>query len=233
MAKAKKSAKRSVPKSPKKPAPKKPAPKKTSLAKKALSKSPAAKKVAPKKPAAKKVAPKRPAAKKAAPSARDKSAGKRGSAKGLVGVPPLLIAEEVLSALGLNMTRIDGDIVRWDLEVPPEAHFELVAQMIDVEQVVVYLVFRERVPAEHMTAVLEMLARVNHGLLVGAYEIDVEEGFIRLKSALDFRGSRLDPHLMSNLISGVRDVSEVYDEALLAVMHGEASAKEAIAQVES
>ncbi|NUP04827.1 MAG: YbjN domain-containing protein [Polyangiaceae bacterium] len=209
---------------------------KQSVSKKAATKKPAAKKPAAKKPAAKptqkKPAQKKPAAKKAPTKAAAKKPAKAGSPQ--QETPALLVVEGILAALGLPMTRIDrGDVVEWDLAVPPEEHFELVAQLIGAEQFVFYLVFREHVAPERMPTLLEALARVNHGLLVGAYEVDADEGFVRLKAALDFKGIRLVEQLVVNVVTGVRDVSEVYDEAILGVMRGELSARDAVSEVES
>jgi hypothetical protein len=73
---------------------------------------------------------------------------------------------------------------------------------------------------------------VNHGLLIGGYELDLDEGFVRLKVSLDFKGAPLDSRLLANLVTGARDVSEVYDDAILSVMQGVASAREALERVE-
>jgi hypothetical protein len=124
-------------------------------------------------------------------------------------------------------------VVQWDLEVPAEEHFELVAQLIDGHQIVTYLVFRERAAAERMGAMVEVIGRVNHGLLVGAYEIDADNGFVRLKNFLDFKGTALAPQLVVNLVTGIRDVSEVYDDAILSVLRGHLTPREAIEQVEA
>lgn len=228
MAKNKNRAKRSASKTPvtKKPeakrAQKKPASKK-SVAKAKTSKRPAAKKSA-KKSAAK---TKRPAAKRS-PTRRSPS----GAIDRPQGRPALEIAEEVFGSLGMTMSRTDGEIVRWDVSVAPEDHFEIVVQLIGDEQLVLYSIFRDHVAPERMPQMLEMIARVNHGLLIGGYEIDLDDGFVRLKVSLDFKGAPLDSRLLANLVTGARDVSDVYDEAILSVMQGVASAREALERVE-
>ncbi len=110
--------------------------------------------------------------------------------------------------------------------------FELFVALLGSAQLSVYLVFRQRVPRERMVTVLEAIARVNHGLLVGSYEVDIEEGFVRLKAGLDFTGTELSPALVLNLVTTVRDISNVYDEAITSVMNAELTPSEAIALVE-
>ena len=126
-----------------------------------------------------------------------------------------------------------GEIVHWDVVVPPEEHFDVAAQLFGGEQLVLSLSFRDTWAEDRRSEMLELFARVNHGLLLGAYETDLERRTVRLRSSLDFRGVELHPRLVVNLILGVMDVSEIYDDAILSVMRGEASAKDAIAEIES
>lgn len=186
-------------------------------------------KPAPSKAASKAKAKPKPKAKAAAkrtPASRARPASAASGARDTI--------EEVLASLGLGLTRLEqDDVVQWDLEVPGEEHFELVAQLIDEHQVVIYLVFREKAPGDRVDAMLEMVGRVNHGLLVGAYEVDADNGFVRLKNFLDFKGTTLAPQLVANLITGLRDVSEVYDEAILSVIRGQLTPREAIEHVEA
>ena len=220
--------------SPKKPAAKKAAPKKAAP-KKAAPKKAAPSKAAPKKAAPKKTAPKKPAAKRAV-------AKKLGTTRPAAtrGPTPVDTIEGVFKETGWTFKKTvrsgsanSGEVIHWDITVPPEEHFDVIAQLFGGGQLALTLAFREHWQAEVRAEVLEALARINLGLLFGSYETDCEHGSVRLKASLDFRGAALDPRLVVNLIVGLMDVSEIYDDALVAVMRGELSAKDAVAEIES
>lgn len=238
-------AKKAAPKKPAAPnqaAAKKAAPNKTAP-KNATPKKPAPKQAAPKKSAPKKPAPKQAAPKKAAPkqAAPKKAAPKKAAQPTSVAKKtPVALVESVFLETGWSFKKEvqagaepGGEIVHWDVVVPPEEHFDVAAQLFGGEQLVLSLSFREPWAEDRRGEMLELFARVNHGLLLGAYETDLERRSVRLRSSLDFRGVELNPRLVVNLILGVMDVSEIYDDAILSVMRGEASAKDAIAEIES
>ncbi len=209
--------------------------------KKSVAKKPSPKKPAAKKPAAKKPSPKKPAAKKPAAKKRvlaSKLAQERPAATR--GPTPADTIEGVFNETGWTFKKTQrtgsatsGEVIHWDIAVPPEEHFDVIAQLFGAGQLALTLAFREHWSAPVRAEVLEALARINLGLLFGSYETDCEHGSVRLKASLDFRGAALDPRLVVNLIVGLMDVSEIYDDALLAVMRGELSAKAAVAEIES
>jgi hypothetical protein len=53
----------------------------------------------------------------------------------------------------------------------------------------VYSVMPDRVPEERRTAVALLLARVNYGLILGNFEIDLDDGEVRFKASADFGGA--------------------------------------------
>ena len=197
--------------------------------KKSAAKAPA-KKSAAKAPAAK--AP----AKKSAAKATAKSAATRAPLKDAASQ-----LESVFVETGWTFKKTvhedpnagaSGEVIQWDIEVPPEEHFDVGVQLFGGEQAVIFLAFREKWPQERSAQIYEVLARVNQGLLMGSYETSLG-GSVRLKASLDFRGCTLESRLVVNLIVGLMDVSEIYDNAVLAVMRGQATAEAAVAEVES
>jgi hypothetical protein len=197
-------------------------------------------KVTLKKSAAKQSAAKKPAAKAPASKAPVKKSAAKAAAKA-----PLQSAasqlEGVFVETGWTFKKTvhedpnagaSGEVIQWDIDVPPEEHFDVGVQLFGGEQVVIFLVFREKWPQERSVQVYEVLARVNQGLLMGSYETSLG-GAVRLKASLDFRGCSLEARLVVNLIVGLMDVSEIYDDAVLSVMRGKATAEAAVAEVES
>ncbi len=71
----------------------------------------------------------------------------------------------------------------------------------EFEQFVFYSVAPVLVPAERRAAACEFIARVNHGLHIGNFEIDLETGEIRYKTSIDVEGSQLTVPLVRQLVT--------------------------------
>ncbi len=202
-------------------------------------------KVTLKKSAAKPSAAKKPAAKAPAAKAPAKKSAAKATAKSAATRAPLKDAASLLESVFVETgwtfkktvhedpnAGASGEVIQWNIEVPPEEHFDVGVQLFGGEQAVIFLAFREKWPQERGAQIFEVLARVNQGLLMGSYETSLG-GAVRLKASLDFRGCTLESRLVVNLIVGLMDVSEIYDNAVLAVMRGQATAEAAVAEVES
>ncbi|MCX4243745.1 YbjN domain-containing protein [Paraliomyxa miuraensis] len=100
------------------------------------------------------------------------------------------------------------------------------------EQVMFYSVVLETVVAERRNEVMRFVTMANYGMQVGNFELDLEDGEVRLKTSIDVEGVPLDDRLLHNLVELNLMMMGLYFEGLIAVMHGEATAEEAIAQVE-
>jgi hypothetical protein len=59
----------------------------------------------------------------------------------------------------------------------------------DRDQAAVYSVLPERVPEERRAAVTELVSRINYGLILGNFEIDLSDGEVRFKVSADFGGA--------------------------------------------
>jgi len=65
----------------------------------------------------------------------------------------------------------------------------LVAQAYEQRgQAAIYSVLPEKVADEHRTAVAVLLARINYGLILGNFELDLSDGEVRFKASIDFGG---------------------------------------------
>jgi hypothetical protein len=56
------------------------------------------------------------------------------------------------------------------------------------------------VPPERMAAALELVARFNHGHLLGNLELDVDTGELRCKTSIDVEGETLTPGLVAHVV---------------------------------
>ena len=102
----------------------------------------------------------------------------------------------------------------------------------DCEQLMFYSVWPEPVPEPRRAAVMEFVTRANYGLPVGNFELDLEDGEVRMKTSLDLEGVELSGSLCGNLVDTNLAAMGRYLEGLLAVVAGEATPAEAIDAVE-
>ena len=66
----------------------------------------------------------------------------------------------------------------------------LVAQAYEQHgQAAIYSVMPGKVAEEHRTAMAVLLARINYGLTLGNFEIDLSDGEVRFKASIDFGGA--------------------------------------------
>jgi hypothetical protein len=68
------------------------------------------------------------------------------------------------------------------------------------ERVVFYSVVPFNVPEEGRPGVMEFITRVNYGLLIGNFELDLADGELRFKTGLDVRGAELTATLAGRAI---------------------------------
>jgi tetratricopeptide (TPR) repeat protein len=191
------------------------------------------------KDAAKKTAAKKTAAKGAAKktAAKKGAAKKGGPAKRSRREPPTAtqIVEGVLAAAGWQFDREDNE--GWSTFSTPVDDGGSVAATVarlseELQRFVLYVVFRESASAATIGETAEFVTRANWGLGDGNFEMSPESGEVRFKVALDYTGVPLAPLLVRNVILDAMDATEVYEQALTAVMRGDASAKAAIEAAE-
>jgi hypothetical protein len=69
-----------------------------------------------------------------------------------------------------------------------------------IDVVVAYAACPFDIPADTIEAAKEFVARVNYGRMVGCMELSVEDGDVRFRSSLDFRGIELTQPLFRNVL---------------------------------
>jgi hypothetical protein len=103
---------------------------------------------------------------------------------------------------------------------------------VDLEQFLFYVIAPVKSPEPMLPAVVEFLTRANYGLRIGCFEVDYTDGEVRYKSSLDFEHETLTPGLIRNAIYPAVHTMDFYLPGLLAVMYGNKTPKEAIAEIE-
>ena len=112
--------------------------------------------------------------------------------------------------------------------------FRLVAVVDGERSIVRFLTFVEgKIPETRRREVMEYLTRANYGLLMGNFEIDLSDGEVRFKSAVDAgeSGELTEPQIRSALYLSVATLDR-YFPGLQRVIQGSADPAAAIAEVE-
>lgn len=92
---------------------------------------------------------------------------------------------------------------------------------------VYYSLVPERAPPERREAVLRYLARVNFSLLVGAFEMDLDDGEVRLRTSIDLHGAAMTDELMGGVVYPNHQAMIDYLRGLLSVIRGDQGPDEA------
>lgn len=100
------------------------------------------------------------------------------------------------------------------------------------EQVVVHSAFNPPVPEERRDAIALFLTRANYGILIGNFELDLDDGELRFKTSIDVRGDELTEALLDNLVVANVAMFDRYVPGIEAVVRGEEPAT-AVAAIET
>lgn len=149
---------------------------------------------------------------------------------------PTSVIERALVQAGWPYSREDDGqgLVDYLLEMNESPLLEAFVMRLSeqFERLVLYVLFRPRAKKEHRAEVCEFVTRANYGMGDGNFEMDVDEGSVRFKVALDFTGVSLDTHLVRNVIVNAMNTIELYEAALARVIAGKAKAKAAVRSAE-
>ena len=151
------------------------------------------------------------------------------------GLNALRTVEKVLTEVGWEpkTTNIEG-VLRIDFSIDKSPIADALADIrIDYERFLYYLNFRDRVPGKLRKQTMEFITRVNFDLVIGNFELNLDDGFVRFKASIDFTQVELNETLIRNVIRSAMDVVEQYANALVDVMNGEKKPIQAIKYAEN
>ncbi len=116
-----------------------------------------------------------------------------------------------------------GEAARWQCycKVREEQH-----------QILFYSIAPTPVPEDKRSVVAEFITRANYGLIIGNLEMDFDDGEVRYKSAVDVEGAPFSSSSVRNIVYANVLTMDRYLPGLLAIVHGDVSAADAIAKVE-
>ena len=178
---------------------------------------------------------KAPAKSSARAIARTKS-GPRRTARPDKAPSPIDVVAQVLHAIGWSPERSeDGDgwtsfVTHVDDGVVTVATVARVLE--DSSRFVLYAILSPHAGEEVRAEVADFLMRANYGMPDGNFEMDPTTGEVRFKIGVDYCGLSLPGLLVRNAILDAGAAIENYGPAIARVLHGEATAAEAIADAE-
>lgn len=89
-----------------------------------------------------------------------------------------------------------------------------------------------RVPEARRGAVCELLTRINYALRIGNFEMDLRDGELLFRTAVDVEGGELTPQMVDSLVGTGYFTFERYFPAIMRVVYGGASPEESLAAPE-
>jgi hypothetical protein len=102
-----------------------------------------------------------------------------------------------------------------------------------VRRVLVYSIYPVRVPAARRLQAAEFIARINHGMTLGNFELDVDDGEIRVKTVTDVGEGEMGDEVLDRLLLVNVHTANRYLAAMLSVAFGSTSAQAAAELVEA
>ncbi|MEH2032173.1 MAG: YbjN domain-containing protein [Nostoc sp.] len=103
---------------------------------------------------------------------------------------------------------------------------------IEQQQFIFYSLCSVNAPEDKRLAVAELLTRANSGMLIGNFELDFADGEIRYKTSIDVEGDRLSYAIIRRLVYANVTMMDRYLPGIMSVIYSNATAEDAIAQIE-
>ena len=118
--------------------------------------------------------------------------------------------------------RYDGDdLVSFSVDAGPTPWRVHVWVREKAEQVLVHSVYPDGVPADRRSEMAMFLTRVNYGLKMGNFEMDLDDGELRFKTSIDVGAEPLSPALARPLFMSNLTTFSLYLDGITAVIQGE------------
>lgn len=100
------------------------------------------------------------------------------------------------------------------------------------EQFLFYAICPLSIPEARRAAVSEYLTRANYGMIIGNFEMDLDDGEVRFKSSVDVQDVELTDVLIRNTVYPAALMMDKYLPGLVAILGGQGP-KDAIDDIEA
>jgi hypothetical protein len=106
-----------------------------------------------------------------------------------------------LDAQGWTYTAMDGaEVLQLRFSGERDSFAFFAQAMADRPVLLCYSVRDDRVPADRRVPTAELLTRLNYPLVIGSFEMDLEDGEVRFRTSIDFDGERPSEALIRNVV---------------------------------
>jgi hypothetical protein len=142
-------------------------------------------------------------------------------------------AIEFLRQQGWSFIQLDGQAVLEFRFTGSTASWNCYVQSKEPQaRLICYSVAPRPAPEARCMAMAELVARANYGLVIGNFELDMEDGEVRYKTSIDVSGASITVALIRTLVHvNVRAMNH-YLPAIEAVIDGAPSPRALIAELE-
>ncbi|RTE08645.1 YbjN domain-containing protein [Paenibacillus whitsoniae] len=132
-----------------------------------------------------------------------------------------------------SYSRLEGQTVIKLVSTAANSRWNCFAQTREEQrQFIFYSVYPDNVPEERLAAVSEFLTRANFGLIIGNFELDLDDGEIRFKTSIDLKEASLTSGLLKQLVYPNVVTMGRYIPAIQGIIQGQQSPLEAIEALE-
>jgi len=100
------------------------------------------------------------------------------------------------------------------------------------QQFIFYSILQMNVPADKRPLVADFLTRANYGLILGNFEMDMNDGEVRFKTSIDVQGGQLTTGMVKTMIYVNVLMMDKYLPGIMSVTYGAATPADAIAKIE-
>ena len=99
------------------------------------------------------------------------------------------------------------------------------------QQFIFYSLCPITIPEDRRADVLEFLTRTNYGLIIGNFEVELEEGEVRYKTSFDCEDVPLTPALFKNVVYPNVAMMDQYLPGIFSIVYAEDLPLEALEEV--
>lgn len=124
---------------------------------------------------------------------------------------------------GRVFTGVDGDNGQWRFSVAVSEEQKLC---------LVLSRFPQKCPQSRRRACTELLTRINHGLISGSFEMDMDDGTINFKTTYPFPEGQMDTETLEIVLGSHILAMDRYFPALMSVIYARVPPKVAVARAE-
>ncbi|MFO0812943.1 MAG: YbjN domain-containing protein [Gemmatales bacterium] len=86
-----------------------------------------------------------------------------------------------------------------------------------------YSILPVHIPEDKRADIIEFMTRANYGLMLGNYEMDMNDGEVRFKTSIDAEGGELTKPMIDNLLRSNLISMDRYFPGLMAVLYSDRS----------